>query len=114
MVRGQRGGGSPTAERQRLVDLRLRFSWSRLGSLHLWILVHGEERVLLGGGVCVCVCVCKCERERERERGKNKGMEVAEFKGPSWGRRQGEWASHGEVVQGGVGLVGVTEPGEGV
>lgn len=60
------------------------------------------------GGWCVCVSV------RERERGRNKGMEVAELKGPSWGRRQGEWASQGEVVQRGVGLVGVTEPGEGV
>ena len=59
------------------------------------------------------MCVCKCKRERQRG-GKQRGMEVAELKGPSWGKRQGEWASQGEVVQGGVGLVGVTEPGEGV
>ena len=80
-----------------------------MGSLHLWILVPGEERVLLGVGVCVC----KCKRERQRG-GKQRGMEVAELKGPSWGKRQGEWASQGEVVQGGVSLVGVREPGEGV
>lgn len=57
----------------------------------------------------MCVCVSVRERDREKQR-----YEVAELKGPSWGRRQGEWASQGEVVQGGVGLVGVTQPGEGV
>ena len=41
-------------------------------------------------------------------------MEVAELKSPSWGKRQGEWVSQGEVVQGGVGLGGLAEPGEGV